>query len=91
MHGWPRKIWTRVKLILIGSLCLCFLENTTVLAQDSDVKGEAQSESSDEEIPSLQFLEFLGEFETDDGEWTDPEDLEKMELADSEQKENEEK
>ena len=54
-------------------------------------KGRAQSASPDEEIPSLQFLEFLGEFETEDGEWTDPEDINEMEMEDPEQNKNEEK
>jgi len=39
----------------------------------------------------LQFLEFLGEFETEDGEWTDPEDINEMEMEDPEQNKNEEK
>lgn len=91
MHGWPRKIWTLAKPILIGAFCFWSLAGATVLAQSPDGKDEAQSASADEEIPSLLFLEFLGEFETADGEWTSPEDLEKMELGDSEQKENEEK
>ena len=29
--------------------------------------------------PSMEFLEFLGEWETEDGEWIDPQILESME------------
>ncbi|QPJ63770.1 MAG: hypothetical protein G3M70_09120 [Candidatus Nitronauta litoralis] len=29
-------------------------------------------------VPSLELLEYLGEFETEDGEWIDPEELEQM-------------
>ncbi len=28
--------------------------------------------------PTLELLEYLGEFETEDGEWIDPEELEQM-------------
>lgn len=91
MHGWPRKMWTRVKPILIGALCLWSLGAAPVMAQDPSKKDGPQSASPDEEIPSLLFLEFLGEFETEDGEWTDLEDIDEMELEDPEQNKNEEK
>ena len=32
-----------------------------------------------------EFLEFLGNWETDDGEWIDPEELEQIALTDQEQ------
>lgn len=91
MHGWPRKMWTQVKPILIGVFCWWSLQTIPVMAQDQSEKKGAQPIATDEEIPSLLFLEFLGEFETEDGEWTDPDDLEEMGLGDSEKKENEEK
>lgn len=52
-----------VGLYLIGSVSTAFA---------------AEEESNPEEIlevPSLEFLEFLGSFETDEGEWIDPESL----------------
>jgi hypothetical protein len=88
MHGWPKKMWTQARTTLIGVLCLWLLMALPVIAQDPNEKDNAQP---DEEIPSLLFLEFLGEFETEDGEWTDPEVLEKMELGDAEKNKNEEK
>ncbi len=39
-------------------------------------------ESVGQTPPSLEFLEFLGEFETEEGEWIDPEELEQMDLMD---------
>ena len=45
---------------------------------------------NDAEAPSLEFLEFLGDWETDDGEWIDPEELEQIETIDQEQDDNEE-
>jgi hypothetical protein len=35
----------------------------------------------DDEAPSLELLEFLGEWETSDGEWIDPEELEDDDFA----------
>ena len=32
------------------------------------------------EPPSMELLEFLAEFETEDGEWIDPQELEQMNL-----------
>ena len=61
------------------------------MSQEPAEKEEPQSISADEEAPSLEFLEFLGEFETEDGNWTGPVELEVMEIENSEQKEDEEK
>ena len=43
------------------------------------------------ERPSLELLEFLGDWETDDGEWIDPEELEQSVIADQEQEVEDEK
>ena len=32
-------------------------------------------------IPSVEFLEFLGEWQTDEGEWIDPEELDDEDFA----------
>ena len=89
MHGWQKKMWTRVKPILIGLLCWGLLQTFPVMAQDKNDKNKAQPISADEKIPSLLFLEFLGEFETADGEWTDPDNLKEMDLENPSAKENE--
>jgi hypothetical protein len=36
-----------------------------------------------EETPSMEFLEFLGEFQTEDGEWIDPLNLVDMQNSES--------
>ena len=36
-------------------------------------------------MPSLELLEFLGDWETDDGEWIDPEELDQIAVSDQEQ------
>ena len=60
---------------LLG-LCLVFAEPR---AQD-----EQEVESSEElDAVSLEFLEFLGEWETSDGQWLDPNELDDEETDDS--------
>jgi len=76
---------------LIGILCFWSLGTAPIRAQDASEKDKPQSASPGEESPSLEFLEFLGEFETEDGEWTDPENINEMEMEDLEQNKNEEK
>ena len=39
---------------------------------------------TEQESPTLDFLEFLGEWETKDGEWIAPDDLENMPLNENE-------
>jgi len=67
-------LWSAV--LLLGLL------STPALAQ---APGEVREESENTEMPSLEFLEFLGDWETEDGEWIDPEELEQIALTDQEQ------
>jgi|APSaa5957512535_1039671.scaffolds.fasta_scaffold216876_2 hypothetical protein len=57
---------TKSKTRLISLWLLC--------AASTGFAAEEESES-ELDIPNLEFLEFLGSFETDDGEWIDPESL----------------
>ena len=41
----------------------------------------AEEQTVDEAIPSMEFLEFLGEWETEQGEWIDPVTLEGDEVG----------
>ncbi len=41
----------------------------------------AEQQIVDETMPSMAFLEFIGEWETDEGEWIDPLDLEREETG----------
>jgi hypothetical protein len=47
--------------------------------------GQIGASQENIETPSLEFLEFLGDWETDDGEWIDPEELEQMVITDQDQ------
>ena len=41
----------------------------------------ADEQSAEEETPTMEFLEFLGEWETEEGEWIDPVELENEEFG----------
>ena len=53
--------------LLLG---IMFMLNTSAIA----------SEPTARELPSIELLEFLGDWETADGEWIDPAELEQMSL-----------
>ncbi len=76
------RLWSTV--LLLGLL------NSPALAQEpGQVRESASKENT--EMPSLELLEFLGDWETDDGEWIDPEELEQIAIADQEQEVEDEK
>ena len=68
------RLWSTV--LLLGLL------SSPALAQEP---GSVRESTENTEMPSLEFLEFLGDWETDDGEWIDPEELEQIAIADQEQ------
>jgi hypothetical protein len=68
------RLWSTV--LLLGLL------SSPALAQEPDQNREATEEM---EMPSLELLEFLGDWETEDGEWIDPEELEQIAITDQEQ------
>ena len=74
------------KAHLWGIVLLLGLLSAPVFAQEPD---KAREKSEESEMPSLEFLEFLGDWETEDGEWIDPEELEQIALSDQEQETNE--
>ena len=80
-----------VRLILIGTVFIFTTLSATAQEQQTEPTqtGKQQDETSPE-IPSLEFLEFLGEWETEDGRWIDPEEIDKMSLQDTEKKNEEE-
>ncbi|NKB34286.1 MAG: hypothetical protein GKR91_14440 [Pseudomonadales bacterium] len=53
---------------LVGQCLLSFISSAYGAEEDSAPEEVL-------EVPSLEFLEFLGSFETDEGEWIDPESL----------------
>jgi hypothetical protein len=85
IHGLQRKILTWVKPVIVGIFGLLLLTVSPVMSQEPEEKIDPKSISPEEDLPSLEFLEFLGEFETEDGTWTGPEDLEELILDSPEQ------
>ena len=80
-----------VKLYMIGTAFILTILSTPAQAQEAEsAQPSKQRQETAPEIPSLDFLEFLGEWETEDGRWIDPEELDQMSLPDTEKK-NEEK
>ncbi|MEE8259450.1 MAG: hypothetical protein V3R14_00475 [Nitrospinaceae bacterium] len=76
------RLWSTV--LLLGLL------NSPALAQEpQQVRESAPKENT--EMPSLELLEFLGDWETEDGEWIDPEELEQIAITDQEQEVEDEK
>lgn len=51
-----------------ASTCLCILIYSTS-------PSFSEEKNNSDSLPSMEFLEFLGEWETDEGEWVDPEYL----------------
>jgi hypothetical protein len=51
---------------------------------DDIVPSETEVVAEDTDMPSMELLEFLGSWETDDGEWVDPAQFEDSTLADQE-------
>lgn len=79
------KIW----ISTYGSLRMGFQTNckfrllSLLLFVSFSAANAAEEEIENEiEVPSLEFLEFLGSFETDEGEWIDPESLMSEEFTD---------
>ena len=56
----------------LGSFMVLFFSMSLLFAEEQE---------NNEELPSMAFLEFLGEWETDQGEWIDPIELEDEEFA----------
>ncbi len=81
----------QVKNILwILSLILWNLFPLGVFAEDSPQdKGKPSDQDIEDEVPSMELLEFLADFETDEGQWLDPEDLDQIDLPEPKQGENE--
>ncbi len=75
-----------VNLTATTTLCLLLLVTvTTVNATEKAVPSDAPVETL---LPSRELLEFLGQFETSQGEWIDPMELEKLSMEDTTSNDN---
>ena len=65
------RLWST--LLLLGLL------SSPAFAQEPE---QVRNSTEESEMPSLELLEFLADWETEDGEWIDPEELEQIALDD---------
>ena len=63
------------KMVCRVSVCFLLLCSISLLYAEELTDDEQQAT-----MPSMDFLEFLGEWETEQGEWIDPETLEDNEI-----------
>ncbi len=82
----------RDKILWVGMTVLLLLTPWATQAQEDGPSGRdrpserdkpaerdepvERDELSGQDAPSLEFLEFLGDWETEDGQWTDPAEFE---------------
>ncbi len=81
----------QVRFYLGGTIFMLTILSAPSLAQQKEAEQtNTPIEETGREIPTLEFLEFLGEWETEDGRWIDPEEIDQMSLPDTTKKNEEE-
>ena len=79
-----------VKPLLIAVTLLFFMGQTGAMAADSEALSRPDNPpDSDQELPSDDMLDFLGQWETEKGQWVDPGDLEWLMQPDDSQNDDE--
>ncbi len=61
--------------LMLGLLCSALVAAQSTSPAPAGPATQSPQEQEQEPGPSLELLEFLGQWETDDGEWIAPEDL----------------
>ncbi|MBT5471342.1 MAG: hypothetical protein HOK41_12125 [Nitrospina sp.] len=74
--------------VMAALFFLTCIPQASALEPEEDLKAKTEQE---QESPTLEFLEFLGEWETEEGDWIAPEDLENMPLSEKENDETKNK
>jgi hypothetical protein len=87
MTGLQTKIMKRAKKFVMATLLLLTCLTQVQALEPEEVKNPP----TEQESPTLDFLEFLGEWEAEDGEWIAPDDLENMPLNENEDDDTNEK
>ena len=82
----------RVKFFAIAMALLLSFIPATVAGKDKKTPAEYQDSSDKSLDPSFrELLEFLGQWETDGGNWVDPTDIEWLMTPEQESREDEKK
>jgi hypothetical protein len=71
----------RVKVFVLVGLILLFGRTEAIFAEGD----ETTARNPIPDRPSMEMIEFLGDFETHQGEWLDPMELEYLPIPDGEQ------
>ena len=81
-----------VKVFAIAIIFLLSLMPATVVGEDGQSPAGSQHSKDNSQAPSFrELLEFLGQWETDDGKWVDPTDLDWLLTPEQESKDDEKK
>ena len=76
----------RVKIVLLAIVLTLAVGLTGVIGSDTPYAGDSSdSLETDQDLPSDELLDFLGQWETDKGQWVDPGDLDWLMQPDSSQ------
>ena len=78
-------------LALVMFFCLSFTPAPVVGADGQSPVNTQQSKDNSREVSFGELLEFLGQWETDDGKWVDPTDLDWLMMPEQESKDDEKK
>jgi hypothetical protein len=81
-----------VRLFAVAIVFLLSSLPATVVAQDGQSPaGSQHSKDNSQDSSFRELLEFLGQWETDDGKWVDPTDLDWLLTPEQESKDDEKK
>ena len=90
-HGWQKRWIEPVSFMVVAAVGLSAGIPVRGTAQESDPDSETQQVRQTPPVSFQELLEFVGQWQTDDGGWVDPTDLDWLPLADQETGNDEEK
>jgi hypothetical protein len=81
-----------VRLFSVGLVFLLSLMSAPAVGTDGQSPANTQqSKDNSQDTSFRELLEFLGQWETDDGKWVDPTDLDWLMMPEQESKDDEKK
>ena len=84
--------WKLVRLLSVGLVFLLSLMSAPAVGTDGQSAANThQSKDNSQDASFGELLEFLGQWETDDGNWVDPTDLDWLMMPEQESKDDEKK
>jgi len=83
MTGSQTKVMTKAKKIIMVALFLLNCIPQAKALEPEEIRERDNTPRHEEEPPSMELIEFIGEWETEDGDWINPEELADMPLNDN--------